>query len=317
MNGIRAEEGHSSQKEWCMAQRVKQLGKQVAGHLGAGLTQLLGRRRVTGFGVLTYHRIAHPAGRGQPPTWNVPPRRFRVQLEGLLARGFHPVPLRRVLEDCAVGRPPRPGTFVLTFDDGYENVFLHAWPVLRRLGVPATVFLATAYLDTQAPFPFDDWAPAGGGRVAPSVWRPLSTAQCAQMYGSGLVDLGSHTHTHADFRGRPDQLAQDLLLSAAELRRRFGVSGATFSYPFGIAGPDLAQAARRTGMLCGLTTDNALVQPGTDPFAWGRFGVAAADTPATLAARLDGWYDLARNTWRSLRRAFQAAPPRPTGEIPA
>ncbi len=48
----------------------------------------------------------------------------------------------------------RPGQAV-TFDDGFETVYRHAWPVLQELRIPATVFLNTAYLDSPEPFPFD------------------------------------------------------------------------------------------------------------------------------------------------------------------
>ena len=55
--------------------------------------------------------------------------------------------------------------FAVTFDDGYENNYLNALPILRELNVPATIFVATKYLDTDRPFPFDDWSAAGKSGV--------------------------------------------------------------------------------------------------------------------------------------------------------
>jgi peptidoglycan/xylan/chitin deacetylase (PgdA/CDA1 family) len=252
-------------------------------------------------GILLYHRITERR-RGMPePTWNVTPDRFRCQLEGLLARGFVAWPLRRVLDHGARGLPVPPRTFVLTFDDGYENVYRHAWPVLCRLGVPATVFLATAFLDRGVPFPFDDWSAAGSDQVPPDAWRPLTTDQCREMAAGGLVELGAHTHTHVDFRGRPAALAQDLSRCVGIIRERFGLSDVTFAYPFGSSDPGLAAVARQAGLRCGLTVEPELVDPRSDPFAWGRFGVNQADTAATVAVRLDGWYGVARRLWRRLR----------------
>jgi peptidoglycan/xylan/chitin deacetylase (PgdA/CDA1 family) len=275
---------------------LKEVGRRAAGVGGAGLSRLLGSRAGASFGILAYHRVAPRPERGPAPTWNVTPRRFRAQLEGLLAEGYRPLPLGRLL---ARGPLPR-RAFAVTFDDGYECVHRHAWPVLRDLGVPATVFLATAYLDGREPFPFDDWAQAGSPRVEPASWRPLSTAQCAEMLAGGLVELGSHTHTHGAFRGRPEALAGDLAASLTVLRGRFGLKQVTFAFPYGVAGPALAAAARRAGVLCGLTTEPALVRPGSDPFAWGRFGVEDADGAGALAARLDGWFGLARAAWQRL-----------------
>ena len=154
---------------------VKGVGCRCPHWLG-GLGGVIGGRAGVGFGVLTYHRVA-PTNYPTAPTWNVTPRRFRDQLRGLLRRGYSIFPLRKLLEMSAAGRPIPPRTFAVTFDDGYENVYTHAWPVLRGLAAPATVFVATAYLDADGPFPFDDWPAAGSPHIPAEAWRPLTTAQ--------------------------------------------------------------------------------------------------------------------------------------------
>jgi peptidoglycan/xylan/chitin deacetylase (PgdA/CDA1 family) len=183
--------------------------------------------------------------------------------------------------------------------------------VLRELGVPATIFLATAYLDSPQPMPFDDWTAAGSPQVAREAWQALSTSQCEEMFDSGLIDLGTHTHTHRDFRHRDDAFRQDLDTSLALLRNRFGLFDATCSAPYGFVTPAMAAAAHEASLRCMLTTDDRLVRPGDDPFAWGRFSVEATDTPADLAARLDGWYGLARDVWQCVRRPWGANDPTP------
>src|SRR5687768_9584181 len=76
---------------------LKALGQRAASGLGFGLSQLLGSRAGTSFGILTYHRVTPWSGGGRAPTWNVTPQRLRRQLEGLLRRGYRPLPLRRLL----------------------------------------------------------------------------------------------------------------------------------------------------------------------------------------------------------------------------
>ncbi len=267
---------------------------------------LLGSRAGGRVGVLMYHRVSELYRGASAPTWNVTPERFREQLRGLLDLGFRALPLREVIDRGRNGGPLPSRTFVVTFDDGYENVYRNAWPVLRELGVPATVFLATAYLDGARPFPFDDWHSAGSERIPAHSWRPLTTAQCCEMIASGLIELGAHTHTHADFRGRAGDFERDLARCVAFMAERFGLSGVTFAFPYGVrsagfCAPELVAAARRT-VLCSLTTEPELVNPTGDPYTWGRFNVEQADSGAAIAAFLDGWYSLARDAWRSLRR---------------
>jgi peptidoglycan/xylan/chitin deacetylase (PgdA/CDA1 family) len=284
------------------------------------LRALRGSRVDEAFGILMYHRIAEPSPGCPDPTMNVAPRRFQQQMHGLLRRGYQPWPLRKVVEARHLGGPVPRNVFVVTFDDGFENVYHHAWPVLRELGIPATVFVATAYLDSDRPFPFDRWGGAVAGRVPPASWRPLQTRHCAEMLAGGLIDIGSHTHTHRDFRRRPAALEEDLRLSLTVLQRRLGLADATFAFPYGrrhlgFCGPALAAAASAAGVLCGLTTESQLVLPRSDVFEWGRFTAEQADTAATLAAKLDGWYSLFRDAWRRLRRRATSAAPAGAGEI--
>lgn len=271
------------------------------------------------FGILMYHRVTDAVPDAPFPTWNVTPRRFRSQLRGLLARGYRPRHLREVLAACAAGRPIPPRTFVVTFDDGYENNYTDAYPILRETGVPATIFLATAYLDSRTPFPCDDWEAAGTGKVPVTSWRPLATWQCKEMHNGGLIDLGTHTHTHGDFRGRPELLYRELRFSLDVMRKKFGLDDATFAFPYGTtwlgyAGPPLSDAARDAGVLCALSTDTDAIYPGDDPFEWGRFTVEQSDTGATLAAKLDGWYGTARHAWRAINPLRLVAPRRRTKE---
>jgi peptidoglycan/xylan/chitin deacetylase (PgdA/CDA1 family) len=279
----------------------------LAANAAVPLRSLFGPRREQAFGILMYHRVAPVTPGVVEPTWNVPPERFRGQLEGLLSRGYEPWPLRQLVDHSAAGLAIPRNAFAVTFDDGYANNYHQAWPVLCDLGVPATIFLATSYLDSPRPFPFDDWAAAGSPGVPESSWIPLSTAQCLELRDEGTVELGCHTHTHADFRNRPDALYGDLLASLEVLRTKVGLDDATFAFPYGtrrlgFSGPVLSEAVKRAGLLCSLTTEEQLVTPRDDPFDWGRFTAHDSDTPATLAAKLDGWYTFARDAWRNVRR---------------
>ncbi len=127
----------------------------VAGALGFIDAYALLRRRLVKWSVciLSYHRVGTDT---QLPT-DVPlttPADFEKQVVYLLRR-------YRLMSLAAVGNAICKGTgiprnaAVITFDDGYRDNYLHAYPILRKYSVPATVFLATAHIDEGTPFWWD------------------------------------------------------------------------------------------------------------------------------------------------------------------
>ncbi|MGZ6642073.1 MAG: glycosyltransferase [Solirubrobacteraceae bacterium] len=92
--------------------------------------------------VLTYHRIGDPRG-GPPGIVSATPRGFARQMRWLAASG-RAVSLSDVIAARAGARPLADGAVLVTFDDAYADFATQAWPVLRRLGVPAALFVPTA-----------------------------------------------------------------------------------------------------------------------------------------------------------------------------
>ena len=181
--------------------------------------------------------------------------------------------------------------FAVTFDDGYENNYRNAWPILRDLHVPATIFLATKYLDSKQPFPFDDWICQrnGSGSVdglAADLDEPVPRAACGR-----LVELGAHTHTHSRYLGRAEEFRRDLQQCLEILQKRLGIERPTFAFPYGEMDEELVRVARECGVVCSLTTHRRRIFAGDSPFTWGRFDAESNDSAAALAAKLSGWYN--------------------------
>lgn len=283
------------------------MAMKTAGYLAIGLRRLFGSRSCGRMGIVTYHRVSPVCPGVPPPTQNVTPDQFRGHVTGLLDRGFTIWPLRELLRYHAAGRPTPPRTIAMTFDDGLQSVYTEAFPILQELRVPATVFLATAYLNSARPFPFDTWGLDHQDALPPASFRPLTVEQCREMVASGLIDLGAHTHTHRDSRGWPERFQEDVQISVDFVRATFGLTDVMFAFPFGakhsgFAGRELVAAAKLTGVNCGLTTECALIEAGSDPFEWGRFNAFEWDTAATLVAKLDGWYTWAARLKQLLKR---------------
>ena len=102
----------------------------------------------------------------------------------------------------------------VTFDDGYREVYTRAWPVLRDLRIPATVFLPTGFMDGTSPAPIRAGAASRGDAPAPLTWD-----QVGEMAGAGLLSVGSHSVTHTDYdRISRDQAEEESAASREILR---------------------------------------------------------------------------------------------------
>ncbi len=111
--------------------------------------------------ILAYHRIWDIRHEDQFPfdaeLVSATPAEFRWQMEHL-RKHHHPISLRQLLAaiDGQERLPRQP--VIVTFDDGYEDNYVHAWPVLRDLGIPATIFLSTDYIGGNKTFWYDHLA---------------------------------------------------------------------------------------------------------------------------------------------------------------
>ena len=111
-----------------------------------------GPRRRDPFLVLIYHRVNR--GGGPFAIERVPTGAFRTQMIHLV-RSFRVMPLTEIVERLRTGEPLPPKTIAITFDDGYEDNYTEAFPILRELGLPATIFLTTGCIGTGESLWFD------------------------------------------------------------------------------------------------------------------------------------------------------------------
>lgn len=112
------------------------------------------QRRLT---VLAYHRIVSDeefAASGAKIAVSTGVSEFERQMQFIKAH-FSPITIE-ALQQWLQGKgdlPKRPA--LITFDDGYQDIYLHAMPVLEQLNIPATVFLATDYMGSSRMFQWD------------------------------------------------------------------------------------------------------------------------------------------------------------------
>jgi peptidoglycan/xylan/chitin deacetylase (PgdA/CDA1 family) len=125
--------------------------KRVLHHSGLLALARLRRRRARGL-ILRYHVLTEGAGEVTyaDPTVCLPVEAFRLQM-AFVRRAYRVVPLEAIVRPLAAGRTLPPRALAVTFDDGYADNHRLALPVLRRLGIEATVYVSTASLDGGPP----------------------------------------------------------------------------------------------------------------------------------------------------------------------
>ena len=249
----------------------------------AAATGALGRRHAGRLVVLTFHRVrpdGEPAAERPMRALETPASDFRRLLAWMRER-CEPLALADWL---ARETPPARAAFAVTFDDGWADNAAHAFPVLRELGIPATIFLATGAVEDRTPF---WWQRAGLAdadierlkRLAPeeraaqlAAYPPAVAAadfltwdQVRELGRSGLVRFGAHGHGH----GLLDQLPRAEAL--ADVRRCWELLQANapdallpaLAWPNGNARGDLAADLEALGLRAAFgTARGAAAVPG-------------------------------------------------------
>ncbi|HVW69856.1 MAG TPA: polysaccharide deacetylase family protein [Steroidobacteraceae bacterium] len=120
--------------------------------------KLLHDRGRSGLTVLAYHRVVPTEGNRPYPLdtelISATPEGFEWQME-YLRRHTSPVSLGEALAHLESGRKLPPDATAVTFDDGFNDTYSRAFPIMRRHGIPATVFVTTGYIDNREPFWFE------------------------------------------------------------------------------------------------------------------------------------------------------------------
>jgi peptidoglycan/xylan/chitin deacetylase (PgdA/CDA1 family) len=122
-------------------------------NLAKALRSRLHRRRSQPV-VLMYHRVA--SVRHDPWGLAVEPHHFEEQI-AYLKEHRTPMSMGELVHSLGTNSLPA-NAVAITFDDGYRDNLVNAKPVLAKYGVPATVFLATGYVDSTSPFWWDELA---------------------------------------------------------------------------------------------------------------------------------------------------------------
>lgn len=154
---------------------------------------------------------------------DIPLALFRKQMEHLAATG-RVISYDDALTRLLSGEALEHNLYVITFDDGFEDFYHKAFPLLRAFGLPAILFVNTGFVEEGIPYPLHI---RRRRQERPVTWDMLN-----EMFASGLVAIGAHTHAHRELPGdSDDEIRKDLLLSRELFMKRMGFAPRHFAYP--------------------------------------------------------------------------------------
>jgi peptidoglycan/xylan/chitin deacetylase (PgdA/CDA1 family) len=238
--------------------------------------------------VLTFHAIDN-----RNSLISFSPALFERCMRLLYAKGYRTLNLVDVANSLRKGLSFPAHSLVITFDDGYQSVYEHAFPVLQRYHMTATVFLTVG--ETRA-----ERLPSMEGRSM------LGWQEIKEMHRAGIV-FGAHTMTHPDLTRLPEKLVTSEILSGkAAIEDTLGAPVVTFAYPFGRY-DNRCRELVGCHFVCACSDRLGLLQSSSDRFAMERvdaYYFRSETLFRTIGTSVLPWYIQARNIPRGIRRAL-------------
>ncbi|MDR3653131.1 MAG: polysaccharide deacetylase family protein [Paludibacter sp.] len=195
------------------------------------------------FPILYYHFIKAPSATTRIKGLYTTAKHFEWQLVQLIKKGFTFI----TFEDIALKRyDVNKLNMILTFDDGCESLYYKAFPILKKYGIKAVIYVVTGSI---------------GARNI--VWELnenkdplniLTKEQLLEMTSYG-IEIGSHLCNHVHLSQLPaDEMKYELVESKRWLENELGKQIYSVAYPFGSYNNEVLKTATDTGYLFGVTT---------------------------------------------------------------
>lgn len=184
---------------------------------------------------------------------------FDRQMAYLQREGYHSITPKQLLAHLQQGAALPEKPILITFDDGYRNNYENAYPILKKYGLTATVFLVTDTVGTN------DWY--------------LTWPQVEEMRKNGMV-FGSHTLSHVPLNDlSADEIMFQLTKSKEGMEWRLDVPVDYFAYPTGAYNERVGQLVKAAGYKAAFTIDFGRVKVGDNPYALDRIPILQTRCP--------------------------------------
>lgn len=205
--------------------------------------------------VLMYHYVIEDKELAKRDKRVVTTKAFEKQMHFLKVNNYNVISLEELGRLLKEKKDIPKNTVVITFDDGHLDNYENAYPILKKYGLPATMFV-----------------------IVDSLSKPnfMTTEQIREMGESGLVAIGSHTLNHKHLPSITDgnQLKKEIYDSKEKLEAILNKPVKCFSYPIGGFNKKIRQMVIDAGYSVAVTTSPGLHYPNNDVFAIKRVRVS-------------------------------------------
>jgi peptidoglycan/xylan/chitin deacetylase (PgdA/CDA1 family) len=205
--------------------------------------------------IIMYHRVL--PGAAYKDRLAVSVKTFDRQMRFLKKYRYNVITLEKLADLIRRKKKIPPKTISITFDDGYEDNYTNAFPILRKYGLAATLFVIVGE--------------AGDRRKNKLSWEEIK-----QMQDSGIFTIGSHTLgpeplTNIESR---QEIRRQIFDSRRMLEEQLGKEVNTFSYPEGGVTPEIRQLVIDAGYKAAVATKPGRGYPDDDIFALRRLRIS-------------------------------------------
>lgn len=238
--------------------RVRRINKLIGSLAFSG--QILKRRLYSKqrkeIPILGYHKVNDQC---ELDVLSVPAKLFKEQMLFLAKRGYTTL----CLDDLPLyyaGKLPLPNKpVVITFDDGHKDNYTYVYPVLKKYGFTATIFLISRLMGKEA-----IWEEANKREET----HPLLSWEEAREMSQDGITFGSHTCTHPHLTEvSPEQARCEITESKREIESGLKRPVNFFCYPFGDFNEQIRQMVKEAGYLGACTVSVGLNEVGDDLYS--------------------------------------------------
>jgi len=197
-----------------------------------------------------YHKIDNDA---EVSKLSVSPKSFEREISFLKRHNYNVVKLEDLVKLVKSGKFP-PRTIAITFDDGYEDNYIEAYPILKKYKIPATIFIVPNLI----------------GKKGYLTW-----SQVIEMSESDIISIGSHTMSHRylpAFQG--GKLTTEITNSKKIIEDYIKKEVLSFSYPLGGFSDSARDKVIKSGYKIAVATNPGKKYPKHDLFAMDRVRIS-------------------------------------------